>query len=44
LHDFLAWRGNAGRYVVEQMRELLLETSDPRSLFSLGGMLRALVR
>ena len=44
LHDFLAWRGNAGTYVVEQMRELLLETSDPRSLFSLGGMLKALVR
>jgi geranylgeranyl reductase family protein len=44
LHDFLAWRGNAGTYVVGQMRQLLLETSDPRSLFSLGGMLKALMR
>lgn len=43
LHDFLAWRGNAGTYVVEQMRALLLESGDPRALFSLGGMLKALV-
>jgi len=43
LHDFLAWRGNAGTYVVEQMRALLCESSDPRALFSLGGMLKALV-
>jgi flavin-dependent dehydrogenase len=44
MHDFLAWRGNAGSYVVEQMRALLLETGDPRALFSLAGMLKALVR
>ena len=43
LHDFLAWRGNAGTYVVEQMRALLLETADPRALFSLRGLLKALV-
>jgi menaquinone-9 beta-reductase len=44
LSDFLAWRGNAGRYVAEQLRSLLLETADPRALFSLFGMLNALVR
>ena len=44
LHDFLAWRGNAGTYVAEQMRALLLETGDPRALFSLPGLLKALVR
>lgn len=44
LSDFLAWRGTAGVYVGEQLRSLLLETADPRALFSLGGMLRALVR
>jgi len=44
LSDFLAWRGTAGTYVGEQLRSLLLETADPRSLFSLGGVLRALVR
>lgn len=44
LSDFLAWRGTAGTYVGEQLRSLLLETADPRALFSLGGMLRALVR
>jgi geranylgeranyl reductase family protein len=44
LSDFLAWRGTVGTYVGEQLRSLLLETADPRALFSLGGMLRALVR
>jgi flavin-dependent dehydrogenase len=44
LHDFLAWRGNAGTYVVEQMRSLLLETADPNALFSMAGLLKALVR
>ncbi|HEX6137219.1 MAG TPA: geranylgeranyl reductase family protein [Casimicrobiaceae bacterium] len=44
LHDFLAWRGNAGTYVAEQMRELLLESGDPRALFSVPGLLKALVR
>ena len=44
LHDFLAWRGNAGTYVADQMRSLLLETGDPRALFSVPGLLKALVR
>jgi geranylgeranyl reductase family protein len=44
LSDFLAWRGTAGTYVGEQLRSLLLETADPRALFSLGGVLRALVK
>ena len=43
LSDFLAWRGNAGRYVAEQLRSLLQETTDPRALFSLFGVLKALV-
>ena len=44
LSDFLAWRGNAGTYVSEQLRALLLEISDPGALFSLAGMLKAMVR
>ena len=44
LSDFLAWRGNAGTYVGEQLRSLLLEISDPGALFSLAGVLKALVR
>lgn len=44
LSDFLAWRGNAGTYVAEQLRSLLQETADPRALFSIPGMLNALVR
>ncbi len=44
LSDFLAWRGNAGKYVAEQLRSLLLETADPRALFSIAGVLNALVR
>jgi hypothetical protein len=44
LSDFLAWRGGAGTYVSEQLRSLLLETADPRALFSCAGVLRALVR
>ena len=44
LSDFLAWRASAGTYVGEQLRLLLLETTDPRALFSPAGMLKALVR
>jgi geranylgeranyl reductase family protein len=44
VHDVLAWRGNTGRYVAEQVRAMLLETTDPRALFSLAGALKALVR
>jgi geranylgeranyl reductase family protein len=44
LSDFLAWRGGAGTYVSEQLRSMLLETADPRALFSCAGVLRALVR
>ena len=43
LSDFLAWRGNAGKYVAEQLRSLLQESADPRALFSLFGVLKALV-
>ncbi len=44
MHDFLAWRGNAGSYVAEQMRALLDERGDPRALFSIPGVLKALLR
>jgi len=44
LSDFLAWRGNTGTYVGEQLRSLLLEIADPGALFSLAGVLKALVR
>ena len=43
LSDFLAWRGNAGKHVAEQLRLLLQESADPRALFSLFGVLKALV-
>jgi flavin-dependent dehydrogenase len=43
LSDLLAWRGSAGTYASEQLRALLLETTDPRALFSFGGVLKALV-
>lgn len=43
LSDFLAWRGSAGKYVAEQLRSLLQESADPRALFSLFGVLKALV-
>jgi len=36
--------GSAGTYVGEQLHALLLEISDPDTLFSLAGMLKALVR
>jgi hypothetical protein len=39
----MAWRGNAGKYVAEQLRSLLQESADPRALFSLFGLLKALV-
>lgn len=44
LSDFLAWRASAGTYVGEQLQLLLLETTDPRALFSPAGMLKALIR
>src|SRR5512142_2288902 len=42
VHDFLAWRGRSGRYVVEQLQHLLRDTGDPAALLSIPGMLKAL--
>ncbi|MGE5168782.1 MAG: NAD(P)/FAD-dependent oxidoreductase [Rudaea sp.] len=42
VHDFLAWRGRSGRFVVEQLQDLLRDTGDPAALLSVGGMLKAL--
>lgn len=44
LVNFLAWRARRGTYAREQMQGLLTETTDPRDLFSVTGLLRALVR
>jgi geranylgeranyl reductase family protein len=39
--NFLAHRAARGGYVHRQLEALLNETSDPRELFSVGGLLRA---
>jgi hypothetical protein len=39
--NFLAHRAARGGYVHSQLEALLNETSDPRELFSVGGLLRA---
>lgn len=44
LANVLARRARAGSYAREQMQGLLTETTDPRGLFSIVGLLRALVR
>jgi len=40
--DFLAARANSGTYVRGQLQGFLNETADPRELFSLHGVLKAL--
>lgn len=42
--NFLAWRANRSKFVVEQLEGILSESVDPRELFSLGGLLRSLYR
>jgi geranylgeranyl reductase family protein len=42
--DFLAWRANRGRYVRTQLEGILAESLHPGVLFSLPGMLNALIR
>lgn len=44
LGDFIAWRANAGSFVRAQLEGLFAETTDPRALFSWGGLVRALVQ
>jgi geranylgeranyl reductase family protein len=44
VHDFLAWRGRSGGYVVEQLQHLLRDTGDPGALLSIRGLLKALAR
>lgn len=43
LANFFAWRARSGRYAREQMEGLLAETTDPRGLFSVAGLLRAVL-
>jgi hypothetical protein len=42
--NFLARRANAGRFVREQLEELIDEQGDACDLFSLRGLLMSLVR
>ena len=44
LANFLAWRANRGRYVQGQLEALFNETADPRGLFSIAGVMKALVK
>ena len=41
--NFLTWRANAGSFVKEQLEGLFNETADPRTLFSVRGMVRSLL-
>ena len=41
--SFLARRAATGRYVRQQLQELLDETADPRELFSVAGLVKACV-
>jgi geranylgeranyl reductase family protein len=43
LANLLGWRARAGRYARAQMEGLLTETTDPRALFSVRGLVRAFV-
>ncbi|HSC27847.1 MAG TPA: geranylgeranyl reductase family protein [Vicinamibacterales bacterium] len=42
--NLLARRANRGRFVRQQLEALIAENGDPRALFSLGGLARALWR
>jgi flavin-dependent dehydrogenase len=42
--DFVVWRANCGQRVRRHLEALLTETEDPRVLFSVTGMLKALLR
>ena len=41
LVDFLAWRANRGTYVRRQIEGLVNETTDPRGILSVAGILRS---
>jgi geranylgeranyl reductase family protein len=41
--NFLTWRANAGSFVRGQLEGLFNETCDPRTLFSVRGMMRSLL-
>ncbi|HEX6739503.1 MAG TPA: geranylgeranyl reductase, partial [Vicinamibacteria bacterium] len=43
LADFLTWRARSGRFARRQLEGLINETTDPRALFSWGGLWRSLV-
>ena len=40
--NFLAWRANNSRFIKEQLEGLFTETADPRTIFSLHGIVRSL--
>jgi menaquinone-9 beta-reductase len=41
--DFLAWRANAGSFARAQLEGMFTETVNPKQLFSVGGLVRALL-
>jgi geranylgeranyl reductase family protein len=41
--NFLAWRGSRSRFVRQRLEGIFQETTDPRQLFSVPGLIRALM-